>query len=73
MGKVDNVLDNTNKLTASLAAVDVESTMSRIDKTLANVERFSEQLNDNKGSLGLLMNDRSLFDNLNATMAHADS
>ena len=73
MGKANNVLDNTKQLTTSLAAVDVESTMNRIDKTLANVERFSEQLNDNKGSLGLLMNDRSLFDNLNATMAHADS
>ena len=73
INKAGGVLDNTQQLTASLAAVDVDGTMKRIDQTLQNVEQFSSQLNDNKGSLGLLMNDRSLFDNLNATMAHADS
>lgn len=73
MAKANGVLENSQQLTASLASVDVERTMKKIDNTLANIEQFSNQLNDNKGSLGLLMNDRSLFDNLNATMAHADS
>ncbi len=73
MTKANSILDNSQQLTASLAAVDVASTMNKIDQTLTNIEQFSNKLNDNKGSLGLLMNDRSLFDNLNATMAHADS
>jgi len=73
MGKADHVLDNTQRLTANLAAVDINSTMNEVNQTIGNMRAFSEQLKNNKGSLGLLMNDPSLYNNLNSTMLHADS
>lgn len=73
MGKANNVLDNTERLTANLAAVDVAGTMAKVDKTLAEVETFTAKLNSNDGSLGLLMNDPSLYYNLTSTMGSADS
>jgi len=73
MDKVNCVLDNTDKLTANLAQVDVNATMEKVDRTIANVEGLTSKLNNGEGSLGLLMNDPSLYVNLNATMAHADS
>lgn len=73
IGKANGVLDNTNRLTSNLASLDVQGTLDRVNKTLENAQAFTDKLNSNKGSLGLLMNDTRLYDNLNATMSHADS
>lgn len=73
MAKANNVLDNTETLTANLAAVDVASTMREVDQTIANVQQLTAKLNSKEGSLGLLMNDTQLYDNLNSTMRNADS
>ncbi|MBM6992127.1 MAG: MCE family protein [Prevotella sp.] len=73
MTKAGTTLDNTSKLTANLAAVDVQGTMAKVDQTLANVQSITARLNSNEGSLGLLMNDASLYHNLNATVQSADS
>ena len=73
VGKANGVLDNTNRLTANLAAVDISSTMNQVNQTLANVKAFTESLNNKNGTLGLLMNDPGLYNNMNSTMGSADS
>lgn len=71
--KANGVLDNTNRLTANLASVDVQGTLNKVNQTLESAHQFTEKLNSNQGSLGLLMNDTKLYDNLTSTMSHADS
>lgn len=73
IGKANGVLDNTNRLTANLASLDVQGTLNRVNQTLESAHQFTEKLNSNQGSLGLLMNDTKLYDNLTSTMGHADS
>lgn len=73
IGKVNGVLDNTNRLTANLASLDVQGTLNKVNQTLESAHQFTEKLNSNQGSLGLLMNDTKLYDNLTSTMSHADS
>lgn len=73
IGKANGVLDNTNRLTANLASLDVQGTLSKVNQTLESAHQFTEKLNSNQGSLGLLMNDTKLYDNLTSTMSHADS
>lgn len=73
IGKANGVLDNTNRLTANLASLDVQGTLNKVNQTLESAHQFTEKLNCNQGSLGLLMNDTKLYDNLTSTMGHADS
>lgn len=73
MKKAGNVLDNTTTLTANLSKVDVAGTMAKVDATLQNVEEFTAQLNDRESSLGLLMHDPALYNNMNSTLRSADS
>ena len=73
MCKAGRIMDNTEVLTSNLNKIDVTGTMSRIDDTLDNIHQFTSCLNNNSGSLGLLMNDPCLYNNLNATIKSADS
>ena len=73
VGKANKVLDNTNTLTTNLAALNLDGTMQQVNRTLANVEEMTQKLNSNEGSLGLLMRDPTLYNNLNATLMSADS
>ena len=62
-----------DQLTKNLNDLDIASTMSSVNTTLKNVEQMSARLNSNEGTLGLLMRDPGLYNNLNSTMMHADS
>lgn len=73
MTRTDSILHNANTLAKNLNQIDVAGTVARVDETLANVEKFTEQLNNNQGTLGLLMRDPALYNNLNSTMRSADS
>ena len=73
MDKTNGVLDNTQQLTSNLAAIDVASMTASVNQTLANVNEMTRKLNSNEGTLGLLMRDATLYNNLTATMADADS
>ena len=80
MGKADGVLtqagtvmNNTTTLTDNLAKLDLETTLAELTKTLDNLKTFSAALNQKEGTLGLLMHDKTLYQNLNTTMMHADS
>ena len=71
--KADGVMDNTQRLTANLSAIDVQATMAKVNATLDNVEKMTQALNCKEGTIGLLMRDPSLYLNLSNTMRSADS
>ena len=80
MTKADGVLDNAKstmgnaaRVTDNLSKLDLEGTLAELSATLENLKTFTTRLNENDGSLSLLMNDKSLYQNLNSTIAHADS
>jgi phospholipid/cholesterol/gamma-HCH transport system substrate-binding protein len=69
----DGMLANANDLTRNLNELDLAATMAKVNQTLQNVEEMTAKLNSNEGTLGLLMRDPQLYNNLNSTMMHADS
>lgn len=75
---------NANRLTDNLAAIDVDKTMTSVNSTLASAQSLVNELNGvsstlngklkgTDSSLGLLLNDRGVYDNLNSTLRNADS
>ncbi len=72
MNKADKVLGNADVMTAKLAAVDVDATMKQVNKTLSDVQTTIEKINSPDGTMGKLINDPQLYDNLNSTMDNAN-
>lgn len=75
---------NTEKLTGNLANLDVQTTLNSVNKTLTSAHNLVNQLDkmsvtlDTKlkstdNTLGLFLNDRGVYDNLNSTLRNADS
>ncbi len=73
MQHASNTLANTEMLTDNLAQIDVNATMAKVNHTLDNVERLTATLNSKEGTLGLMMHDKTLYNNLNSVVSNADS
>lgn len=71
--RTNNVLANAERISANMAELDLAKTMAEVDQTIANIRQLTEQLNNKNGTLGLLMNDPQLYNNMNRTMKSADS
>jgi phospholipid/cholesterol/gamma-HCH transport system substrate-binding protein len=72
-GNFANASDNINQLTGNLNNLPLDSLMNTLEATTQNLKALTEQLNDKNSSLGLLMNDPALYNNLNATVTSLDS
>lgn len=81
---VDTLTHNLSAITTDLAQSDIKTTMSSLQSTLNNADTLTQQLNgltanlrqrlvSEDNSLGLLLNSRYLYDNLNSTVGSADS
>ncbi|MGN0258668.1 MAG: MlaD family protein [Bacteroides sp.] len=72
-GKLNRIGDNMVAITDNLKTIDYAAAMSKVDATLANVKRLTDQLNSRDNTIGLLLNDPTLYNNLSATTANAAS
>lgn len=75
---VPTITGNLNTMSGDLVGVsgqfkqmDLSSTYKSIDATVKNIEGLSNKMNSKDGSLGLLLNDRQLYDSLNTTISNA--
>lgn len=71
MTKLDEIEDNVITLTDELNDANIKDTFTKINSTLADVNQFTSKLGQSDNSLGLLVNDRTFYDNLNATAENA--
>lgn len=68
---ISALTDNLKTISDNLKDVDYASTFAKIDSTLYNVHLLTAKLNRKDNSLGMLMNDASLYNNLTQTSANA--
>lgn len=71
--KLNTVGDNFIAISSNLKGIDYQSTFAKVDSTLTNVKMITDNLNRKDNTLGLLLNDPSLYYNLNKTTVNAAS
>lgn len=60
--------DNLSKISDSLSTVEYKKMFAEVEETINNLNAVSKKINSEEGSLGLLLKDKSLYNNLdNAT------
>ena len=70
---LDSITGDVAVLTQQLRNVPVDSITTNISEAIANLNALSEQLKNPDGSLGMLMKDPALYNNINATVSSLDS
>ena len=65
--KVDQTLSNLEATTAKFSKLDIETTLNSLNNTIAELKNTIGKVTSDKGTLGLLINDTRLYNNLNAT------
>lgn len=64
---ITNTLDNLDKTTANLAAAKIPETVATIQSGMNELKGILDKVNNNNGSLGMLLNDKHLYQNLEGT------
>jgi phospholipid/cholesterol/gamma-HCH transport system substrate-binding protein len=62
---INKTIQNLETASGNLASVDLQTTMDSLNSTVNNLKTFTHKLNGNDGTLGLLMNDKTLYNNIN--------
>ena len=70
---LDSITGDMAVLTGRLRELPVDSLSADIAATLANLRALSDELKNPDGSLGMLMNNPELYNNLNSTVSSLDS
>ena len=65
--------ENITVLTGKMNQLDLQATLDSVNQTISSVHAMMEQIQSPKGTLGKMMSDTELYDNLNHTVQSADS
>lgn len=63
--KISTVLNNFSNISDSLAQANIKTTVLNANKTISELGIISEKINNGEGTIGLLINNDSLYVNLN--------
>jgi phospholipid/cholesterol/gamma-HCH transport system substrate-binding protein len=67
-GKLDSTFGNIRSITDTLASADIYGTVNNLRSSLQKTTLMLDNLNNGKGSAGLLLTNDSLYNNLNASI-----
>lgn len=72
-GNVTAITEDLKVISRNLKGIDYAGTFNKIDETLKNVYALTDKLNKKDNTIGLLLNNPELYNNLNATSENAAS
>lgn len=70
--KISETLDNVKTTTQNLSQTDLKGAVDNLKTTITSLNTVVNKMNSKDGSLGLLMNDKQLYNNLNNTIRSAN-
>ena len=68
----DKLSRNFAKLSDSLSAAGLGRTLASLESTMSSLDQVTSKLKNGDGTLGLLMNDKELYNSLNSTTRELD-
>jgi len=71
--KITDILTNINTVTDKFAAANFKQTLDNANNAIADLQSVISGIKDGKGSLGLLLNDTKMYDNLNSASKNLDA
>ncbi len=72
-GKINRIGDNVITLTDNLNTLDLKSPIAKADSTLNYLQLMTAKLNRKDNSLGLLLNDTTMYYSINQTIGSANN
>lgn len=70
--KINLIISNVKEGTDQLAALELKKTVDKANQTLSDLSLIMDKINIGQGTLGMLVNDKALYDSLNQTSADLD-
>ncbi|MNK50402.1 mce related protein [compost metagenome] len=71
--KISDILTNINTVTDKFAAANFKQTLDNANNAIADLQSVISGIKDGKGSLGLLLNDNKMYENLNNASKNLDA
>jgi phospholipid/cholesterol/gamma-HCH transport system substrate-binding protein len=71
--QVSNILNNADAITNQLSKAPLEQTLRELNGTMAQLQGIMAKVNNNEGSLGMIVNDKELYKNLSQAMKTLDA
>jgi phospholipid/cholesterol/gamma-HCH transport system substrate-binding protein len=71
--KINSILDNIHTMSDKVAAANFKQTLDNANQAIAELQGVVKKVNSGEGSLGLLVNDRQMYDNLNNASKNLDN
>ena len=65
---INRIMGNVSALTRQLSNAPIQKTLADLEQTAAQLQGIMDKINSNKGSLGMLINDKEVYNNLNGTL-----
>jgi len=65
--KLNSILENAKVASAKFADINLKTTLDTLNAAVVNFKQGAEKINSKDGSIGLLLNDKTLYNNLEAT------
>jgi phospholipid/cholesterol/gamma-HCH transport system substrate-binding protein len=65
--KLNSILESSKLFSQKMAAIDLQKSIDTLNVAINNFKEGSEKINGTSGSLGSLLNDNTLYDNLQST------
>ena len=69
---VRRILSNFNNVSAQLANSHIQKTFSDLQGSVSQLQGIMNKVNSNEGSLGLLINNKDLYNNMNSSIKSLD-
>lgn len=70
--KISQTLTNVTKASDNFSKADLAGSVDQLKAAIGNLNKLVDKINSNEGSLGKLINDKALYNNLNNTIKSAN-